>query len=102
MKDHSKEDREQRERLERASPSGRRADMAGMLNALAQVHAAKEAPGLLAINVIRDLQKRSGYKTAADHNRAHAKFEKAVAEGFNRLHPASRLARHTSVSRDPE
>ena len=32
-------------------------------------------------------------KTAADHNRAHTRFEKAVGgeEGFNRLHPLRRV-----------
>jgi hypothetical protein len=56
---------------------------------------AKEAPGLLAIEAIRN-----GYRTAAQHNRAHERFERAAAEGFNRLHPGSKLGRHTNVPRD--
>jgi hypothetical protein len=69
-----------------------------MLNAMAKADAAKEAPGLAAIEGIRDLQKQSGYRTAADHNRAHAKFEAllrsqaAGSEGFNRLYPRDKLA----------
>ena len=47
-------------------------------------------PGLVAIEAIRKGQ-RLGYKSAADHNRAHAKFGRA-AEGNNRLHPRSKLA----------
>lgn len=69
-----------------------------MLNAMAKADAAKEAPGLAAIEAIRDLQKKSGYRTAADHNRAHAQFEAlqrsqaAGSEGFNRLYPRDKLA----------
>jgi hypothetical protein len=90
-----------RTRLERGSPSSGRRNFAGMLNALAKGHAEREAPSLLEIIALREIQKSTGYKTAADHNRAHARFEKAVGgeEGFNRLHP---LARGTSVPRDPE
>jgi hypothetical protein len=68
-----------------------------MLNAMAKADAAKEAPGLAAIEAIRDLQKKSGYRTAADH-RAHAQFEAlqrsqaAGSEGFNLLYPRDKLA----------
>ena len=98
MRDYTGEDRRVRERLERGSPSGARRDIAGMLNAMAKADAAKEAPGLAAIEGIRDLQKKSGYRTAADHNRAHAKFEAlqrsqaAGSEGFNRPYPRHKLA----------
>jgi hypothetical protein len=77
-----------------------------MLNAMAKADAAKEAPGLAAIEAIRDLQKKSGYRTTADHNRAHAKFEAlqrgqaAGSEGFNRLHPRSKLSAPVSRERD--
>jgi hypothetical protein len=69
-----------------------------MLNAMAKADAAKEAPGLAAIEAIRDLQKKSGYRPAADHNRAHAKFEAlqrgqaAGRENFNRLYARDKLA----------
>jgi len=59
MRDYTGEDRRVRERLERGSPSATRRDIAGMLNAMAKADAAKEAPGLAAIEAIRDLQKKS-------------------------------------------
>jgi hypothetical protein len=76
-----------RERLEKmsSSNSGRR-DFVGVLNALIADAAGKELPGLAALEGIRKMQ-RHGYRTAADHNRAYEKFERAVAESFNRLHP---------------
>jgi hypothetical protein len=79
-----------RERLEKGSPSAGRRDFAGILNALVADAAGREMPGLAALEAIRKGQ-RHGYKSVADHNRAHAKFERA-AEGFNRLHPRSKLA----------
>ena len=72
-----------RERLERASPSGARVNVVGVLNELAKGHAAQEAPGFAALEAIRKGQ-RHGYKTEADHNRAHAKFER-TAEGLGFL-----------------
>ena len=80
-----------RERLEKGSPSAGRRDFAGILNAMVADAAAREMPGLVALEAIRKGQ-RLGYKSAADHNRAHAKFGRAAAEGFNRLHPWSKLA----------
>ena len=80
-----------RERLEKGSPSAERRNFAGMLNALVSESASREMPGLVALEAIRKGQ-RLGYKSAADHNRSHAKFERAAAEGFNRLHPWSKLA----------
>ncbi len=76
-----------RARLERASPSGARRNIVNILNSLATESASQELPGLAALEGIRKAQ-RLGYRTAADHNRAHAKFEKT--EAFNRLHPAGR------------
>ena len=61
-----------------------------MLNELVRDAAGRELPGLAALAEIRKGQKY-GYKTAADHNRAHERFE--------RLHPG--LARVTNVPRDP-
>ena len=53
---------------------------------------------ITAIERIRAGQKL-GYRTAAQHNLAHARFEKAAAEGFNRLHPGSKLEM-TKLARD--
>jgi hypothetical protein len=61
-----------------------------MLNALVSESASREMPGLVALEAIRKRQ-RLGYNSAAS-NRAHAKFERAAAEGNNRLHPWSKLA----------
>ena len=82
-----------RNRLEKGSPSSARRNFAGMLNELVRDAAGRELPGLAALAEIRKGQKY-GYKTAADHNRAH--FEKS--EAFNRLHPESG---GTNVPRDP-
>jgi hypothetical protein len=71
LQDWRQRDRERRERLERASPGGARANMAGMLNKMAQADAGRELPGLLAIEAIRKGQKH-GYKTAANHTGARA------------------------------
>jgi hypothetical protein len=46
MVDWTKRDREQRERLERNSPRGTRADVVGSLNKVAVGHAEREMPGL--------------------------------------------------------
>jgi hypothetical protein len=85
--------RRTRNRLEKGSPSAGRRDFAGILNALVADAAAREMPGLAALEGIRKGQ-RHGYKTAADHNRAHERFEfeRAAAESSNRLHPRSKLA----------
>ena len=88
-----------RTRLERGSPSAGRRNFAGMLNALAKGHTEREAPGLDALDNIRRMQ-RHGYKTSADHNRAHEKFEKAVGGDFDRLHPASSFRRDDIRSSD--
>ena len=89
-----------RDRLEKGSPSSARRNFAGMLNELVRDAAGRELPGLAALAEIRKGQKY-GYKTAADHNRAHERFEKT--ERFNRLHPDSfrRASRfdHTDSSR---
>jgi hypothetical protein len=75
-----------RDRLEKGSPSSARRNFAGMLNELVRDAAGRELPGLAALAEIRKGQKY-GYRTAADHNRAHERFEKT--ERFNRLHPDS-------------
>jgi hypothetical protein len=80
-----------RARLEKQSPGAGRRNFAGMLNALVSESASREMPGLAALEGIRKAQ-RLGYKMAADHNRTHAKFERAAAESFNRLYPRNKLA----------
>jgi hypothetical protein len=85
-----------RERLEKGSPSAGRRNFAGILNAMVADAAGREMPGLAALEAIRKGQ-RHGYKTAADHNWAHAKFEAlqraaGEGEGFNRLFPRDKLA----------
>jgi hypothetical protein len=88
--DWSNEDRLQRERLERQSSNGQRLHVAGVLNAIAAIHTAKEAPdGFMALNAIRKRQRLAGRSSSA-HNAAYERFAKAVAEGFNRLHPSKR------------
>ena len=67
-----------RDRLEKGSPSSARRNFAGMLNELVRDAAGRELPGLAALAEIRKGQKY-GYKTAADHNRAHERFERAAA-----------------------
>ena len=86
-----------RERLEKGSPSAGRRDFAGILNAMVADAAGREMPGLAALEAIRKGQ-RHGYKTAADHNWAHTKFEAlqrsqaTERDGFNRLYPRDKLA----------
>jgi hypothetical protein len=82
-----------RERLEKMSPSAGRRNFAGILNAIMVADAAaREMPGLAALEAIRKMQ-RNGYRTASDHNRTYERLEKAgFAENFNRLHPASGAA----------
>ena len=79
-----------RERLEKGSPSAERRDFAGILNAMVADAATREMPGLVALEAIRKGQ-RLGYKSAADHNRAHA------TEGNNQLDPRSK---HAPVGRE--
>lgn len=87
----------QRSRLERASP--KRRDFAAMLNTMVADATRHELPGLAALEGIRKAQRLSGYKTAEDHNLAHARFEKAGGlDGFNRLHPQSNLRRDDIAS----
>ena len=80
-----------RERLEKGSPSAGRRDFAGILNALVADAATREMPGLAALEGIRKAQRLAGRSSSA-HNRAHEQFAKAVAEGFNRLHPGKRAS----------
>ena len=78
-----------RDRLERGSPSAPRRSLVNILNGMVTQDAASEMAGLDAILGIRKAQ-RLGYRTAADHNLAHARFEKRGGpEAFNRLHPDS-------------
>jgi hypothetical protein len=67
-----------RERLERASPSAPRRSLVDILNGVSTDRARSEAPGLEALEGIRKAQ-RLGYRTAEDHNRAYARFEKTAA-----------------------
>jgi len=64
-----------RDRLERGSPSAPRRSLVNILNGMVTQDAASEMAGLDAILGIRKAQ-RLGYRTAADHNLAHARFEK--------------------------
>ena len=80
-----------RARLEKMSPGAGRRNFAGILNAMVADAAERELPGIAALEGIRKAQ-RYGYRAASDHNRAHAKFERTVAEAFNRLHPRHKLA----------
>jgi hypothetical protein len=88
-----------RNRLEKGSPSAGRRDFAGMLNAMVADAAGREMPGLAALEAIRKGQ-RHGYKTAADHNRSYARYERAGGEDFDRLHPKSDLRRNDIRSSD--
>ena len=82
-----------RNRLEKGSPSAGRRNFADILNTMVADAAAREMPGLAALEGIRKSQRRGGYTSASDHNRAHDKFERAVGGRFDRLHPDSRLRR---------
>ena len=53
MKDYTAEDRAQREKLERMSSAGSRADVCGILNKMVAGDAARELPGLAAYGLIR-------------------------------------------------
>jgi hypothetical protein len=73
-------------------------NVAGVLNALAKVDSTRQAPGFDAINSIRK-QQAIARRSPSAHNRAHDEFIGKVAasvaaggEGFNRLHPKSKLA----------
>jgi hypothetical protein len=94
VRDCSAEDREQRERLERNSGGGQRANVVGMVNQLAKIHDKRALPGLSAYGVIRLLQGNGGAqaKAARRHNRAHDAF-------LERLHPGSELARASALCR---
>jgi hypothetical protein len=66
---------------------GTRVNVAGVLNKMAGDDALRARPGLEALEAMRKAC-RLGYRSAADHNRAHDVFEKAGGlEAFNRLHP---------------
>jgi hypothetical protein len=79
----------QRDRLERGSPSAGHANMVTMLNKLSGDHAARERPGLEALEGFRKARLFSD-RSASQHNRSHDAFMKSGGlEGFNRLHPRS-------------
>ena len=59
--------------------------------AVVAVAAVREMPGLAALEGIRKAQRLAGRSSSA-HNRAHEQFAKAVAGGFNRLHPGKRAS----------
>jgi hypothetical protein len=67
-----------RNRLEKGSPSWARRNFAGILNGMVADAAAREMPGLAALEGIRKGQ-RLGYRTAAQHNRTYAKLEESGA-----------------------
>jgi hypothetical protein len=70
-----------------------------VLNAIAAIHTAKEAPdGFMALNAIRKRQ-RLARRSSSAHNAAHERFAKA-AEGFNRLFPRNKMADAAPVSAD--
>jgi hypothetical protein len=75
----------QRSRLERGSPSAGRRNFPAMLNSLVADAAARELPGLEALQGVRKAQ-RLGRRSATAHNVEHACFEKSGGlESFNRL-----------------
>jgi hypothetical protein len=79
MVDWAKEDRKQRDKLERASRRGERADVVGTINKMVGQHAAREMPGLGAYGVIRLLQDNGAHaRKVRQHNAA---FEKMLADG---------------------
>ena len=92
MVDWTKRDREQRERLERNSPRGTRADVVGSLNKVAVGHAEREMPGLGAYGVIRLLQQGEARQARTAHQ-YNATFEKMLASGA--------LDKRTRTPRDP-
>jgi hypothetical protein len=91
MKDFTKEDREQRERLERQSPSGSRLDVAGRLNRMAVASA--ELPGMTAYVLLRGMQARG--RNVARRNAKHDRMMAAgrlndgegEGERLDRIHP---------------
>jgi hypothetical protein len=98
--DWSNEDRLQRERLERQSSNGQRLHVAGVLNAIAAIHTAKEAPdGFVALNAIRKRQRLAGRSSSA-HNAADERFAKVAMDNFNRLFPRNKLASAAPVAAD--
>ena len=89
------EDKAVRERLEKMSASsGEHLSLVDMLNRMSVTRAPMET-GIDAITKIREQQKL-GYRTPAQHNREHAKFEKAAGgldQSFNNsIHKASFVA----------
>ncbi len=100
MKDFSKEDRAQRERLERQSPSGARVDMAGRLNALAAGRGNRELPGVSAYLLLQGMQARGRAvaKTNAKHDRLAASGR---LDTLDRIHPGSPLRRAATKTKPP-
>jgi hypothetical protein len=95
----TEQDKAQRARLEKQSPSAGRRDLAGIINSMVTQDAASEMAGIDAILGIRKAQRLSR-RTASDHNRAYEIFERAAAEGFNRLHPQRKPAAPAPVDAD--
>ena len=73
MRDHANEDRKVRERLERNSIQGPRANRVGDLNKAVAAHAERELPVLAAIGLLRVRQSGEAARSreARQHNRAH-------------------------------
>jgi hypothetical protein len=84
MKNHADDDRRVRRALELTSGTGARLNVCGVLNAVAALHGAREAPPITAINAIRKMQKLAG-RSASAHNAAHARYQQA--ESLDRLFP---------------
>ena len=71
-------DRAQRERLERASPSGARRSFVDLLNGQSDQRASRELPGAIALDGIRK-QQELGRRTPQEHNRVHDRLAKSGA-----------------------
>lgn len=88
MKDFTKEDRAQRERLERQTSAGVRVDRVGTLNKAIAAHAAREVDGLAAIGILR-LTQRGHAADVRQHNRAHADWMQKAGNQTRTLNTAS-------------
>jgi hypothetical protein len=104
--DWTEQDKAMRSRLERQSSGGQRLHFAAVLNGIAAIHGAKEAPdAFTALNAIRKRQSLAGRSFSA-HNAAHAEFIAKVAAGggeaFNRLFPRDKLAAASAALTPPD
>ena len=99
MRDFTVEDRAQRERLERASPSAPRLDMAAMVNGMAAGRGDKELPGVASYLLLHGMQahRRHVDRLNAKHDRlARAgKLDVGESEG----EPLAKAAARPGVDR---